>query len=166
MNTELCGNCGETAQVVRKDYQFDDMGIPVILQQIKVIECPHCGNVEPIIPNMDGLMHVLALGVLCNPSKLSGEEVRFLRKYVNKSALDFARFLHLDHTHLSKIENNRLEIGTRTDKLVRLMVINMDPRLADGIKELMELMPNIADSCSEERQEIRIDPATLQYEYA
>jgi DNA-binding transcriptional regulator YiaG len=166
MKTELCGNCGKTAHVVRKNYQFEEMGVPVELQRIKVIECPHCGNIDPIIPNMDGLMHVLALAVLCNPSKLCGQEVRFLRKYVNKSELNFARYLHIDHTHLSKIENNRLEIGTGTDKLVRLMVINMDPKLADGIKRLMELMPNIADSCSEEKQEIQIDPSTLQYQYA
>ena len=166
MKTELCGRCGETAKIVRKNYPFAEMGIPVELQRITVIECPHCGNIDPIIPNMDGLMHILALAVLCSPCKLNGEEVRFLRKYVNKSAVEFARFLHLDHTHLSKIENNRTEIGNRTDKLVRLMVINMDPKLADGIKALMELMPNIVDSSCDEKQEIQIDPSTLQYQYA
>ena len=165
MKTELCDCCGGTAQVVRRNYQLTDMGIPVELQRIKVIECPACGNVDPIVPNLDGLMHVLALAVLCNPCKLNGEEVRFLRKYVNKSAVEFARFLHLDHTHLSKIENNRLEIGNRTDKLVRLMVVNMDPKLEDGIKRLMELMPNITDNCAEEKQEIQIDPATGEYQY-
>jgi hypothetical protein len=45
------------------------------------------------------------------------------------------------------------------------MVINMDPKLADGIKGLMELMPNITDSCPEETQEVQIDPSTLEYQY-
>jgi DNA-binding transcriptional regulator YiaG len=166
MKTELCGNCGEMAQVVCKNYAFKEMGVPVELQRIKVIECSHCGNIDPIIPNMDGLMRVVALAVLSNPNKLCGEEVKFLRKYVNKSAVEFARFLHVDHTHLSKIENDRYEIGRQMDKLIRLMVINMDPKLADGIKGLMELMPNISDSCSDEKQELQIDPSTGTYEYA
>jgi len=166
MKTERCANCGEIAKVTRKNYEFKEMGIPVVLQQINVIECPHCGNIDPIIPNMDGLMRVLALGVLRNPNKLCGNEVRFLRKYVNKSAVEFARFLHVNHTHLSKIENDRYEIGPQMDKLVRLMVVNLDPRLAEGIKGLMELMPNITDTCSHETQEIRINPSTLQYQYA
>jgi DNA-binding transcriptional regulator YiaG len=166
MKTERCANCGEIAKVTRKNYEFKEMGIPVVLQQINVIECPHCGNIDPIIPNMDGLMRVLALAVLSNPNKLCGDEVRFLRKYVNKSAVEFSRFLHVDHTHLSKIENDRYEIANQTDKLIRLMVINMDPKLADGIKDLMKLMPNIADSCSEEKQGIQIDPATGTYQYA
>lgn len=167
MKTALCGNCGKTAQVVRRNYEFKEMGIPVELQKIQAIECSHCGNVDPIIPNMDGLMTLVAIAVLCNPCKLCGAEVRFLRKYVNKSAVEFSRFLHVHHTHLSKIENDRYEIGKELDKLIRLMVIAMDrPRLADVVKDLMELMPNIADDCCEEKQEIQINPATLHYQYA
>ena len=166
MKTELCSNCGEMARVISKDYSFDEMGVPVELKDIDVIECPHCGNTDPIIPNMDGLMHVVAVAALCKPCKLSGEEVRYLRKYVNKSAHEFSRFLHVDHTHLSKIENGRVEIGPRLDKLVRLMVMNMDQRLADSIKELMELMPNIEDVCSESQGGIQINPASLTYQYA
>jgi DNA-binding transcriptional regulator YiaG len=167
MKTELCGNCGEKAQVVRKNYEFKEMGIPVELQRIKVIECSHCGNVDPIIPNMDGLMTIVAIALLCNPCKLCGAEVRFLRKYVNKSAVEFSRFLHINHTHLSKIENDRYEIGKELDKLIRLMVISMDrARLADATTRLMELMPDIADDCCDEKQGIQVDPATLQYQYA
>jgi DNA-binding transcriptional regulator YiaG len=166
MNTQACSNCGETAKVVRRNYRFAEMGLPVELMRIRVIECPHCGNIDPVIPNMDGLMHALALTVLSRPSKLNGAEVRFLRKYVNKSAQEFSRFLHVDPTHLSKIENNRLEIGNRTDKLFRLLAVNMDPSLADGIQGLMKLMPDIEDSCVDARKDIQIDPSALAPEYA
>jgi len=164
MKTQVCSNCGETAKIVRKNYCFEEMGIPVELQKINVIECSHCGNVDPVIPNMDGLMHVLALAVVCTPCKLSGEEVRFLRKYANKSAREFSRFLHINHTHLSKIENGKTEIGASLDKLIRLMVVNLNPELKDAIKDLMELIPNITENCSEER--IQIDPSALTYQYA
>jgi DNA-binding transcriptional regulator YiaG len=166
MRTELCGNCGQTAQMVRKNYEFTEMGIPVELQQINVISCSYCGNVDPVIPNINGLMHVLALGIVCSPCKLRGEEVRFLRKYVNKSAREFSRYLHIDHTHLSKLENDRYEIGKELDKLVRLIVVNMSSELKEGIKKLMEIMPDITDDCSDNRPHIQIDPANLTHQYA
>jgi transcriptional regulator with XRE-family HTH domain len=166
MKTETCGNCGKTARIVRRNYRFDEMGLPLELLRIEVIECSHCGNTDPIIPNMDGLIHAVALAVVFRPCKLDGEEVRFLRKYVGKSAHDFARFLHVDNTHLSKVENNRVEIGIRLDKLVRLLVINLSPELEDTMKRFLELLPDLQDSCPEVQPEIHIDPATLHHEYA
>src|SRR5580700_10704031 len=109
MKTASCSNCEKLADVVTQNYRFEEMGLPVELRSIKVIRCPHCGNVDPIIPNMDSLLHILAIAVVCSPRKLSGEEVRFLRKYAGKSAREFARFLHVDHTHLSKVENGKTE---------------------------------------------------------
>jgi transcriptional regulator with XRE-family HTH domain len=165
MKTASCSNCGGLAEVLTQNHEFTEMGIPVVLQKIKVIRCSDCGNEDPIIPNMDGLMHILAVAVVCCPSKLSGAEVRFLRKYAGKSAREFARFLHVDHTHLSKVENGKTEIGTRLDKLVRLLVVNMSPTLRDEIKKLLDMMPDIDDSCDEEKG-IEIDPATQSYQYA
>jgi transcriptional regulator with XRE-family HTH domain len=166
MKTETCGNCGKEAAIVRKNYEFADMGIPVELENIKVIECSHCGNVDPIIPNMDELMHTIAMGVICNSRKLCGEEIRFLRKYVGKSASEFSRFLHVDPTHLSKIENDKTEIGSGLDKLVRLLVVNMSPELASGIQELIEMIPDIQDSCAGGSHALQINPQTMSRHYA
>jgi transcriptional regulator with XRE-family HTH domain len=166
MKTEICSKCGKLADVVHKSYPFEEMGIPVELKNVEVIECPHCGNVDPIIPNMDGLIRVLAVAVLCSPRKLNGPEVRFLRKYVNKNAREFSRYLNVTHQHLSKLENDRYEITPRLDKLVRLLVGNMDPDLATEIWKLMKVIPEIEDVAMDERQEIRIDPEQLTYEYA
>lgn len=166
MKTEVCNSCGKDAKVLRKSYRFDEMGLPVELQNIEVIECSHCGNAEPIIPNVDGLMKVVAIAVLCNPCKLNGPEIKYLRKYVNKSARDFSRYLTVTHNHLSKLENGRYEITPRLDKLVRLIVRNLDPALAAETQKLMEIIPEIEDCCSDENQEIQIDPATGAYQYA
>lgn len=160
-----CENCGGKATVSRKNYRFDQLGIPVELQKIEVIECAECGS-EPIIPHMNELMDTLAMAVLCSPCKLTGGEVRFLRKYVNKTAREFAQFLHIEHTHLSKIENEQRKIGAPLDKLVRYTIMGLQPKLIEDIKELMELMPNIKDKCPNLRPEIQVDPATGVYQYA
>jgi len=115
---------------------------------------------------MDELMDSLALAVLCHPCTLTGSDVRFLRKYINKSAREFAQYLHIDHTSLSKIENSQRKLGAPLDKLVRLTIFGMQPRLRDELNELMELMPKIKDSCPDSNTEIQIDPATGEYQYA
>ena len=157
-----CSNCGKTAKVVRGDYHLEELEIPVRLIGIELIKCSHCGNVDPVIPNLDGLMHVLALKVTSKLSLLDGGEVRFLRKYIGKSAREFARLLHVDHTHLSKIENGRLKIGAELDKLVRFVVVGSSPELGAIIKEeLVKLLPAIED-VRKRQAEIEIDPAELQ----
>jgi transcriptional regulator with XRE-family HTH domain len=165
MRNTQCAECGGGATVSRKNYRFDQMGIPVELQKIEVIDCPNCGE-SPIIPNMNELMDALAMAVVCHPCTLRGAEVRFLRKYVNKSAREFAQYLHIEHTSLSKIENSQRKLSATLDKLVRLTIFGMQPKLRDELNELMELMPNIKDRCSDENAEIQIDPATGVYQYA
>lgn len=163
---ETCSNCGAMASVTRGNYQSMDFGLPVELMRIELVQCSKCGNIDPIIPNMDDLMHAIAFALVCNPCKLSGEHVRFLRKYLGKTAKEFAQLVHYkDHTHLSKIENGHEEIGPQADKLVRFVVIDSSPELKSRVNELLEMLPGISDDCSD-TAEIKIDPETNQVEYA
>ena len=104
------------------------MGIPVELMHIEVIDVPTAENLQSFRTWME-LMDSLALAVLCHPSTMRGEEVRFLRKYVNKSAREFAQYLHIEHTGLSKIENSQRKLTATMDKLIRLTVFGMQPKL-------------------------------------
>lgn len=164
---EQCANCGKSAQVVRRNYRFDEMGLPVELMRIDVIRCPHCGNVDPIIPHLSDLMHALALAVILAPCRLDGEEIRFLRKYIGKSAEEFARLVHLDATHISKVENGHLDIGNQSDKLIRFVVLSLSPELKDKANRLIKILPDIDDEpCQGVKPEIHIDPATMEIRYA
>jgi len=165
MRREQCSNCNSPAPVERGNYQFEEMGLPVVLQRIKLVKCARCGNVDPIIPHMNDLMHALAWAVIGQPSKLDGREIRFLRKYVGKSAGEFAKLLHVDHTHLSKVENEHTDIGDTTDKLVRFVVVNLSPKLKGHVNQLLASLPSMKDS-SEEKLEIQINPDTMEIQYA
>jgi transcriptional regulator with XRE-family HTH domain len=163
---EQCSNCGRMAHVRRSDYRFDEMGLPVVLQRIEVVTCQYCGNVDPIIPNINDLMHALALAVICDPCKLNGDEFRFLRKYVGKSGEEFGKLLHLGKTHVCKIETGATPIGDQTDKLVRFLVLHLSPELRAKADQFMKLLPDISDDCANLKQEVHIDPDTMQYCYA
>jgi DNA-binding transcriptional regulator YiaG len=167
MKKENCINCQNQATVTRGSYRFDGVGLPLTLQNIELVKCDHCGTVDPIIPNMDELMHTIALAVVCSPCKLDGAQIKFLRTYVGKGSAEFAKLLHLDKTTMSKMENDSdRPVGDQTDRLIRFLVLNLSPELESKVKRLIEVLPDIQDCCPNERAEIRIDPATKLYQYA
>jgi DNA-binding transcriptional regulator YiaG len=165
MRTETCGNCGKVARIQRENYHFNEMGLPVELMRIDVVRCPHCGNVDPIIPNMNDLMDAIALGTICSPCKLDGDAIRFLRKYAHKSGEEFARLLHWDSTHLSKVENGHLDAGDQADKLIRFLVLNLSLELQNKGARLLAVLPDIEDDPCK-KPELQVDPSTLEYQYA
>ncbi len=77
----VCSACGKDAKIVHGNYQFKESGLPnVVLAGIEIIRCGHCGNEDPIIPNMDDLFRTITISLIAKPYRLAGEEVRFMRK--------------------------------------------------------------------------------------
>jgi hypothetical protein len=84
-----CSYCGAPARVVHATYKLKEVGLKkVVLHGIEIVKCLKCKNEDPIIANLNGLMRALALAVIEKPYRLTGEEVRFLRKYLRVTAED------------------------------------------------------------------------------
>ncbi len=165
MNKETCSNCGKESTVITGNYRFDEVGIPVLLKNVELVKCSDCGTVDPIIPDLDGLMHVIALAVISHPCKVSGDEIKFLRKYLGMSGEDFSRLIHIDRTTLSRWENGD-EPGPQSDRLIRLLVLNKSQELRQHIEEMMKQFAQIADCNPPRRTKLKVDAETLEYEYA
>jgi YgiT-type zinc finger domain-containing protein len=160
-----CSNCGERVQRVRGNYLFRESGLPnVVLRDVEIMKCEACGNQDPIIPTLSKLIAVLALAVVKKPCSLSGEDVRFLRKYMAMNGETFAGLLGVDKTTLSKWENNQISIGTNSDRLIRAVVLGLGPESKEKIMEGMRNFANI----SEERRpvQIELDAKVLTFAYA
>jgi YgiT-type zinc finger domain-containing protein len=161
-----CSNCGSMAKVTSGSYQFKECGLKnVVLVGIDRIVCTACGNVDPIIPQINELMGVLAVAIISQPYRLRGEDVRFLRKFIGKNGKEFCELLHVDRATLSKWENNEDPIGASNDRLVRAITL----ALGDGLEKRLEavvkhVFPNIAEGTSP--QEIEIDTDNMSYQYA
>ena len=165
MTTAQCSACGAEAKVVRERYRFTECGLPnVVLLGVEVIQCPVCGNRDPIIPRLNGLMRLLAVAVVAKPYKLEGEDVRFLRKYLRMSGDEFSSLLHVDKTTLSKWENNEQSIGDQSDRLIRAVTMALGEGLKDKIEEIVRTFPRIQERTDKIR--IAMDPDKMQYEYA
>lgn len=121
---ESCSVCGADAKVRRGTYHFKSSALNnVYLEGIELLECPECGNVEPLIPNVNALMETLAVAVIEKPFRLDGNEIRFLRKLLGMTGEEFSRYLGTDKTQLSKWETGKERIGAANDRLVRAIAL-------------------------------------------
>ena len=164
MRNETCTNCGRNARVIVGDYLFEEMGLPVTLANVDLIQCGHCGNIDPIIPNMHDLMNLIAFAVIAHPCELTGDEVRFLRKYLGMRGKELSAQLGIDPTTLSKWENGG-EIGPQSDRLLRLFVLSKSEELGKKVKQLLEMLSQITECPPAHRSQLKIDTETMEYQY-
>jgi len=160
-----CSNCGSEAKIVRGDYEFKETGLrDLVLLDIELVKCGKCGNVDPILFQVDELMHIAAVAILQKPYRLQGEELRFLRKHIDMSQEEFAKLLHVDKTTLSKWENNEDPIGVQSDLLARAVVIARDKRLEKRAADHIRAFEKIADK--QKRVRVEVDTEKREYAYA
>jgi YgiT-type zinc finger domain-containing protein len=165
MKKGKCSNCGADARIVRGDYEFKESGLrDLVLLDIELVKCGKCGNVDPILFQVDELMHIAAVAILQKPYRLQGEELRFLRKHIDLSQEEFAKLLHVDKTTLSKWENNEDPIGVQSDLLARAIVISRDKRLEKRAADHIRAFAKIADK--QKRVRVEVDTEKYEYEYA
>lgn len=160
-----CSHCGSEARIVRGDYEFKETGLrDFVLRDIELLKCAKCGNVDPILARVEELMHVAAVAILRKPYRLHGEELRFLRKHIDLSQVEFARLLRVNKTTLSKWENNEDPIGVQSDLLARAVVISRDRRLEKRAADHIRALAKIADK--QKHLRVEVDAEKLEYEYA
>ncbi len=157
-----CTNCGADARVVRGSYDFVESGLKYVrLQDIELIVCDRCGNIDPIIPRVNDLMRTLAVAVIAKPYRLAGDEIRFLRKYLRMTGDEFARLIHINRTNLSKWENDEHKIGAQSDRLIRAIALSLGEGLKVKLEEVIRKFPEIQD----EPAAVRIDVNTEKMSY-
>src|SRR5713226_6432832 len=157
-----CTNCEKPVTPERRNYRYAESGLSnVILQGIEVADCPKCGTSDVIIPRMVKIHRAIAQALANSPARLTGEQLRFLRKHLGLSGEQLGRYLHTDRTKISKWERDQDRIGPATDRLVRLLAAALDSELRPGVSAIAEHLPEISDE-SGKVWELHVDVATLQ----
>lgn len=157
-----CTDCGQDVTPERRSYRYAESGVSnVILQGIEVADCQHCGNSDVIIPSVAKIHRAIAQALANSPARLTGEQLRFLRKHLDLSGDQLGRYLHTDRTKISKWERGEDRIGQATDRLMRLLVAALDSDLRRGVTAVAEHLPQISDQ-SGESLELYVDAVTLQ----
>jgi putative transcriptional regulator len=142
-----CG--GKTKEKSVGLYHYQESGLPnVFLADIRVIECEECGTVLPVIPSILKLHASIAEAIAMKPAMLTGAEMRFLRKQLGLSAVQWASYMKMDKASVSRLENGHNPIGRQTDALIRLLYF----RLLEE-KENRHISENIADMIADVEQD-------------
>jgi putative zinc finger/helix-turn-helix YgiT family protein len=126
---KMCRACHEAEmKTTTENHLYVESGLPnVVLGGVDVRRCPKCGAFEVLLPRVAELHRVIANAVIHKAARLSGPEVRFLRKHLGWSGADFAAHMGVDPTTVSAWENDRKPFGPASDRLLRLMVARGAP---------------------------------------
>ena len=120
MNT--CYVCGAEALVEKsEDVPYD--ALPgTTLVGIKVERCVSCGERFEHVPAVSQLEGALAHALVSKRARLTGVEIRFLRKYLGLSATAAARKMRVTKETMSRWETGLRQISPQNDILLRLIV--------------------------------------------
>lgn len=117
-----CGGHKVRALAPKRRYEFRGFR-DIIVHDVMVESCPHCGHSELASPDIDLLHQAVANAIIAKPHRLRPQEIRFLRKHLGLSAVSFATHVGATPESVSRWENGRTPIGVMTDRLLRLMVV-------------------------------------------
>jgi putative zinc finger/helix-turn-helix YgiT family protein len=136
-----CRTCGEAEMATKVEtYRYRESGLPnVALVGVEVRRCPACGHHELVLPRIAELHRAIAHALIRKRARLSGTEIRFLRKYLGWSGVDFARHVGVDPSTVSTWENDKDPIGGPSDRLLRLMVAHGAPVEDYPLEELTKI---------------------------
>ena len=108
-------------------YEEKLMGLPypiVLLDAAEEITHPKTGETLGIaIPDSEELAAAVALALCFLPVRLTGTEVRFIRRVLGMSGQDLAAAVEMDPATLSRWENGKQDVGGWADKAVRMAAV-------------------------------------------
>ncbi|MFZ3180901.1 MAG: helix-turn-helix domain-containing protein [Methylocystis silviterrae] len=79
--------------------------------------------VKYCIPDLDGLLKTIAISRVLNSRKLTGQDIKFLRKAVGLKQKDLAKSIEMSPEHLSRCEAGALVMSPASEKLLRIYLI-------------------------------------------
>lgn len=114
-------------EVVIPEYREQSLGLPYdIILRNSVIEERDADTDEPLgvrIPNLDGMVAAIAM-IRCQhfANKLSGMEVRFLRKAMHITAKSLAEKMEVAPETFSRWENDKQKMSDLQERVLRIAV--------------------------------------------
>lgn len=109
---------------VVEEFEAKDLGAPfkVFLDNsVKVVTDEKTGEVlSYTIPDLPGLIQIVVMTRLLHPRKLTGADIKFVRKAIGFKQKDLASKIELTVEHLSRCETDTHPISPASEKLFRI----------------------------------------------
>lgn len=151
--TWKCLRCeGLKAKTTRENAPFSDILPGVVLLNVEVTRCEDCGNREVDVPHMDNLMKAIARAVVATSGRLTGDEVRFLRMFLELSGVELAKLMDSTPSTVSRWENNRTPVGRTADLLLRTIAHGEVDPIEPDRPSMLDLVRSFAGKLDEQRR--------------
>lgn len=95
--------------------------------------------------NISGLHKAIALFIVRQDGKLSGKEFKFLRKELELTQEQLAKYLGLGVQEINRWENAKNNVNPAADRLLRLLYLECklgNPHVLELLKQLQEMPDN------------------------
>jgi putative zinc finger/helix-turn-helix YgiT family protein len=121
-----------------------EFGIPLRLHKaVQCSRCAHCGLVTHSIPYPEKLAAAAAVYRSMIPEKLSGKEIRFIRKSLGYTAKEMAAALEIAPETFSRWENGHAAINPSSERLLRInagiKLAHLAPAIVFNVADIVEM---------------------------
>ncbi|HZS47739.1 MAG TPA: type II TA system antitoxin MqsA family protein [Blastocatellia bacterium] len=121
-----CDHCGGETILRRQTHHYKESGLDnVYLENVEVRYCEKCKTGAPRIPRIKELHLTIARAIALQDAPLSGPEMKFLRKHLGMKAKEWAEYLRIDASTLSRWESGDQQVGAQSDALIRLVYFRL-----------------------------------------
>ena len=100
---------------------------------------PELRDQEVPLPRVAELHRAIAMALVHKPARFLGAEVRYLRKYMGWSGVDFASRMGVNPETVSRWENEKEPISSTSDRLLRLIVVRGWPVEDYSVDDLVKI---------------------------
>jgi len=121
-----------------KKFTYEGLGFPVILKNVPVIKMQ---GEEVLDINFNALQKTVLLILCRKDSPLTGNEVKFIRKYFEMTPTEFGMKFGCSHAAVlkwEKYENHFAKIEPTTDICIRLFIFSHISKRSGAFKELYD----------------------------
>ncbi len=121
-----CVACGSRMKKTRENYAYASLP-GTTLSNIEVYRCPACGEEEVSIPHIEELNRTIARELVRKKTQLAPTQIRFLRKLLGWSGVDFATHFGVTPETVSRWESGKKAMGPVAERLLRLCIATRAP---------------------------------------
>lgn len=138
-----CVVCGAIMTTQRETYRYRESGLAqVLLRDVEVSRCPQCGEMEVAILQIEALHQAIAHALLHKPTRLTAEEIAYLRRVLAWSGTELAAYLGTTPETVSRWEHGATPMGKTAERLLRLVVATRLP----GCRDVLEALRGITQT--------------------
>ncbi len=140
-----CQHCGGPMRTRRENFLYEAWGLrEITLVGVEVSRCRRCGEHQANIPRLEQLHRAIAQSLARKPQRLTGSEIRYLRKWLGWSGAEFAARMGVRAETVSRWETARAPMGPAAERLLRLIVLTRQPIADDPLDVLTRIAPGRA----------------------